>query len=183
MTETQINQGTSLDTENWLPLKEAATMAHCCVATIKRAIKARNLVGRKVGTAHNASYEIREDSLIAWAKIDSSPADDAIVTSAPGTNTPAAPASQQSQAAGAIDPTPQKVATTVDNPKTDRRQKPAAVKLPKEARLLRRWKNYMRNASQQQALAMIQWLSRRLKNRHGMRRNDAKKAIRNTKSA
>ncbi len=156
-------------------------MARRCDATIKRAVNANKLIGRKVGTGHNASYEVRKDSLIEWGKIGSYSTAEPVAASAPGTDAPTHSNGDLPPTAGADTETPLSVASKATKPKMNRRERTEKAKLPKEIRLVRRWKNNMRQASQDQTLAMIQWLSGRLTNTHGMRRKEAKAAVRNAK--
>jgi len=179
---TAINQRDSApESEIWIPLKEASTTANRCDTTLKRAIKAGNLVGRRAGAGHNASYEIRQDSLIAWSKTDSPAAEGLPAKSPSGTEATANPGAHQPQTAGAIPAPPQQGDSETAKSKSEFHRKAKKIAMPKEARLLRRWKNNMRGANQEQTLAMIQWLSGRLKNTHGMRRKEAKTAVRDAK--
>lgn len=156
------HKGNALETEIWIPLKEASAEAKSCDATIKRAIKGGKLVGRKVSTGHNASYEVAKTSFNGWVAAKVKPQREVLAPmKQPATDTAAEPATQPAMQPAA-EPTGYGVKPKLT--KDERRKLKAARKkgTPESARRLRRWKNFMRHADQQQALAMIKWLSARL---------------------
>lgn len=180
--QTIEDQGTALETKIWLPLKDASAEGQCCDATIKRAIGNKKLVGRKVGPGHNASYEVTRESLDEWlaarrkSKRENSPPTPQ-PTAEPQATEPAATSQPAAvDAAG----TPAKPKLT----KAERRKLKASRKkeIPESARRLRRWKNFMRHADQQQALAMIKWLSARLNPKKSLSKKILKEALKQQKA-
>lgn len=164
------HEGTALETEIWLLLKEASEKANRHGATIKRAIKGGKLVGRKVGTGHNSSYEIAKSSFDKWLAAKVKPQREVLEpTAEPTTEATTEPAE-----------TGVKPKLT----KNERRKLKAARKkqIPESARRLRRWKNFMRNASQEQALAMIKWLSARLAPKKSLSKMILKEALKQDKT-
>jgi len=137
---------------------DAVAEAQCCDATIKRAIKSRKLDGRRAGNGHNASYEISKRSFDAWMAARGKSKREKLPSVQQPTAEPEAtePATIENISA-----------ETISKPKltkAERRKMKAERRkvIPESARRLRRWKNFMRHADQQQALAMIKWLSARL---------------------
>lgn len=190
-TKATEHEGTALEIEIWLSLKEASAEAPCCTATIKRAIKRRDLVGRKVGTGHNASYEISRSSFDEWLALKRIPQPKAQVLAEPAptpTPAPAALPASSTEEAGAVPESVPAAAPTEPGKrpqmtKAERRRLKAARKkeIPESARRLRRWKNYMRHASQEQALAMIKWLSARLAPKKSLSKMILKEALKQDK--
>lgn len=175
--QTTKHEGTALEAETWLPLKEAIAEAQCSDATIKRAIKKGTLVGRKVGTGHNDSYEVSKTSFEEWLAANGKMKR----KDPPPIQQP--DAEQQSPEP----PAPEYAVETVEKPKltkTERRKQKAARKkeIPESVRRLRRWKNFMRHASQEQALAMIKWLSARLDPKKSIQKKILKEALEQSKS-
>ena len=180
--QTTEDQGTALETTSWLSLKDASAEAQCCDATIKRAIKSGKLEGRKAGTGCNASYEVSKDSLGTWmaatgkskheSPLSAQQQEAKPVAPPPGPNTSPA-------AKGAVEPSSKPHLT-----KAERRKLKAANRtvIPESARRLRRWKNFMRHADQQQALAMIKWLSARLAPKKSLSKKIAKEALNQSKA-
>lgn len=168
------NQGSALETEIWLPFKEATAEAPCCDATIKRAIKGGKLVGRKVGTGHNSSYEITRTSFDKWLETKVKPQREILEPTAEATTQPTTQPTAKPAETGA------KPKLT----KNERRKLKAARKkeIPESARRLRRWKNFMRHASQEQALAMIKWLSARLAPKKSLSKMILKEALKQDKT-
>jgi hypothetical protein len=165
-----MSEGATLENEIWLPLKEASVKANRCDATIKRAIKSGKLVGRKVGAGHNASYEVSQTSLTAWLQTQAKPTGEVLEKAGQEENAETVTASAE---------TPEENQSGLS--KVERRKLKAARKkqMPESARRLRRWKNFMRHADQQQAVAMIKWLSARLNPNKSLSKKIAKEAIRN----
>jgi len=172
--QTTKSEGTALETEIWLPLKEASTKANRCDATIKRAIKNGKLVGRKVGAGHNASYEVSETSFTAWLETQAKPTGELLDQ-----------VDQEENAEAVTAPAETPTENQSGLSKAERRKLKAARKkeIPESARRLRRWKNYMRHADQQQAVAMIKWLSARLDPKKSLSKKIAKEAIRNDRKS
>lgn len=164
------NQGTALETEILLPLKEASTEAMSCDVTIKRAIKGGKLVGRKVGAGHNASYEIAKSSFDKWLAAKVKPQREVLEATAEATTEATAE--------------PAETGVKSKLTKGERRKLKAARKkeIPESARRLRRWKNFMRHASQEQALAMIKWLSARLAPKKSLSKMILKEALKQDKT-
>ncbi len=165
--QTTEHEGTTLEVEIWLPLKEASAEAQCCDATIKRAIKSGKLVGRKVGESHTASYEVDKASFAEWLATNGKlKRQDQPHSQQPRKDSPAT--ESQATTPSAVANTDETVDGSETKPKlskAERRRLKAERKklIPESARRLRRWKNFMRHADQQQALAMIRWLSARIK--------------------
>lgn len=172
--QTTISEGTALETEIWLPLKEASAGANRCDATIKRAIKSHKLVGRKVGAGHNASYEVTKTSFDAWLATQAKPKIE--ISEQPCPQEKAQVAASTGEISKKEQPMPSKAGRR--KLKAERRKQ-----IPESARRLRRWKNFMRHADQQQALAMIKWLSARLDPKKSKSRKIAKEAILNDRKS
>lgn len=167
--QTTEHEGTALETEIWLPLKEASDNASCHTATIKRAIKNGKLDGRKVGEEHNASYEVAKVSFDRWLKTKNK-------LNGIGSQIAAAP-TEPAPTEPEADCT--KVVAKPKLTKDERHKLKAARKkeIPESARRLRRWKNFMRHATQEQSLAMIKWLSARLTPKKSLQKKILKEAL------
>ena len=180
------HKGTALDTEIWIPLKEASAEAKSCDATIKRAIKGGKLVGRKVGTGHNASYEVAKTSFDGWLAAKVKPQREVLAPmTQPATDAAAEPALQPALQPATEPMTNLSKATVKPKLTKDERRKLKAARkkgIPESARRLRRWKNFMRHADQQQALAMIKWLSARLAPTKSLSKKILKEALKPEKT-
>jgi len=169
-TQTTEDQGSALESEIWIQLKAASVAAHCCDATIRRAIKSGKITGRKVSEARNASCEVSKASFDEWLAKRGTKKIDKVQQVAP---------TEQSGQSGQT--TSNNHGNTTGKPKlskVERRKLKTARKkeIPESARRLRRWKNFMRPASQEQALAMIKWLSARLTSNKSLQQRILKEA-------
>lgn len=153
--------------EFWIPLKQAAAEAGKHEVTLKRSIAKGVLKARKAGPGHNASYEVDRTSLEAWIAKSApvapvaSPAEQAVtVSAAEGETVPdgAVPAQAVPDASGQGD-----VPVERRDKRARSKEKAARKKeMSLAARQMRRWKNSMRCASEDQKLSMIRWISARL---------------------
>lgn len=164
-TEQTEHQGAALETDIWLSFKEASAEAPCCGATIKRAIKRGDLTGRKADTGHNASYDISKASFDQWLATRSEPKGKTPkLPESGGALIEKTPPAAESPDVEVTASTPTDTGAKPQLTKAARSKLKAARKkeIPESVRRLRRWKNFMRHATQEQALAMIKWLSGRL---------------------
>ena len=141
------------DSGEWIQIKKAAKLAEKCERTLRRAIKAGKLTGRKADSGRNSPMEVERTSLETWmtaSKSSSPQKDKENDCSEPKAETDPKPKSEKKSDEG-------------EGVGGDKKKRNSKNPVPKEVRLLRRWKNYMRCANQEQMLSMICWLSSRLK--------------------